>query len=43
MMILDKQNRVRRVHTGFDGPATSRYAGFKSDFEKLINNLSVEN
>ena len=39
MMILDKQNRIRRVHTGFDGPATSRYAAFKSDFEKLIQEL----
>lgn len=42
MMILDKQNRVRRVHTGFDGPATSRHAAFKSDFEKLIIDLSSE-
>ena len=39
MMILDKQNQVRRVHTGFDGPATSRYASFKTDFEKLIHEL----
>ncbi len=39
MMILDKQNRVRRVHTGFDGPATSRYAQFKTEFATLINSL----
>jgi thiol-disulfide isomerase/thioredoxin len=39
MMVLDKQNHVRRVHTGFDGPATSRYAAFKSDFLTLINEL----
>ncbi|MFN0034427.1 MAG: TlpA disulfide reductase family protein [Saprospiraceae bacterium] len=41
MMILDKQNRVRRVHTGFDGPATSRHAAFKNDFLKLITELAV--
>lgn len=39
MMILDKQNRIRRVHTGFDGPATSKYAAFKADFTKLMNEL----
>lgn len=39
MMILDKQNRVRRVHTGFDGPATSRFAAFKTDFTTLMNEL----
>jgi thiol-disulfide isomerase/thioredoxin len=39
MIILDKQNRVRQVHTGFDGPATSRYAAFKAEFTKLINEM----
>jgi thiol-disulfide isomerase/thioredoxin len=41
MLILDKQNRVRRVHTGFDGPATSKYAAFKSDFEALMKELAA--
>jgi len=40
MMILDQQNQVRRVHTGFDGPATSRYEAFKEDFTKLIQEIS---
>lgn len=39
MIVLDKQNRVQRVHTGFDGPATSRYADFKEDFSKLVHSL----
>ncbi|MBK6994620.1 MAG: TlpA family protein disulfide reductase [Lewinellaceae bacterium] len=39
MMILDKQNQVRRVHTGFDGPATSKYADFKKEFSKLMEDL----
>ncbi|MCC7244597.1 MAG: TlpA family protein disulfide reductase [Saprospiraceae bacterium] len=39
MLILDKQNRVVKVHTGFDGPATSKYADFKADFEKTMRTL----
>lgn len=39
MIILDKQNKIRQVHTGFDGPATSRYAAFKKDFTVLIQTL----
>ncbi len=36
MIILDKQNQVVQVHTGFDGPATSRYESFKKEFTQLI-------
>ena len=36
MMVLDKNNKVLQVHTGFDGPATSRYAIFKKEFTALI-------
>lgn len=39
MIILDKQGQVRRVHTGFDGPATSRFAAFKEDFDQLMHQL----
>ena len=42
MLVLDKQNRVRRVHTGFDGPATSRYEAFKKEFGMLIEQLIRE-
>ncbi|MBL7796456.1 MAG: hypothetical protein JNJ90_08145 [Saprospiraceae bacterium] len=42
MLVLDKQNRVRRVHTGFDGPATSRFEDFKKDFEALMKRLAEE-
>jgi thiol-disulfide isomerase/thioredoxin len=41
MIVLDKQNRVRRVHTGFDGPATSKYAAFKTEFEALMKELTA--
>ncbi len=42
MIIVDKKGKVRRVHTGFDGPATSKYAGFKQEFTELIHTLAQE-
>ncbi|MBK6930304.1 MAG: TlpA family protein disulfide reductase [Saprospirales bacterium] len=42
MIILDKANNVRRVHTGFDGPATSRYAAFAREFSGLMRQLAAE-
>jgi thiol-disulfide isomerase/thioredoxin len=42
MMILDKNNQIVQVHTGFDGPATSRYEGFKQEFQKKIAELTVD-
>jgi thiol-disulfide isomerase/thioredoxin len=42
MIILDRQNRVRRIHTGFDGPATSKYGAFKKEFSDLIETLRKE-
>ena len=42
MIILDKKNTVRRIHAGFDGPATSRYAGFKKEFSQLMETLAAE-
>lgn len=40
MIVLDKNNKVRRIHTGFDGPATSKYADFKKEFESLLAELN---
>ena len=42
MIMLDKNNRVRRIHTGFDGPATSRYGAFKGEFEALMKMMNDE-
>lgn len=42
MIIIDKNNRVRQIHTGFDGPATSKYAAFKQEFNTLIKQLRAE-
>lgn len=41
MLILDKQGKIRRVHTGFDGPATSKYGEFKKHFEELMRELAI--
>jgi thiol-disulfide isomerase/thioredoxin len=42
MLILDKKGKIQRVHTGFDGPATSKYADFKAEFASLLEKLSNE-
>jgi thiol-disulfide isomerase/thioredoxin len=41
MIIIDKKGKIKRVHTGFDGPATSKYADFKADFKALIQQLII--
>jgi thiol-disulfide isomerase/thioredoxin len=42
-IILDKNGKVRKIQTGFNGPATGeRYTKFKAEFESLIANLKVE-
>ncbi len=42
LVILDKNNRVRRIHTGFSGPATEEYESFKASFQKTIEMLAAE-
>lgn len=42
MLIFDKKNKLRRIHTGFDGPATSKYASFKKDFSAFLKTLDAE-
>jgi thiol-disulfide isomerase/thioredoxin len=39
MIFLDRANRIVKIHTGFDGPATSVYYMFKQDFESTISDL----
>jgi alkyl hydroperoxide reductase subunit AhpC len=42
-MILDRQGRVRKIHTGFSGPGTgAHYTEFIEEFEKSINELIEE-
>jgi thiol-disulfide isomerase/thioredoxin len=39
MIVLDKNDKVRLIHTGFDGPATSEYLNFKKEFEDLMEKI----
>lgn len=40
LAVFDGDNVVKYVHTGFYGPATSEYEGFKQEFDLLIKNLT---
>jgi thiol-disulfide isomerase/thioredoxin len=42
LLIVDQENKIRHVHTGFSGPATKEYNNFIADFENLINSLRNE-
>ena len=42
-IFIDKKGEVRRIHTGFNGPATGdKYLEFKKDFEEEISLLLSE-
>ncbi|MBP7699212.1 MAG: TlpA family protein disulfide reductase [Saprospiraceae bacterium] len=42
MIIVDANNKIRRVHTGFAGPATSEHAAFRKEFDEFVNHLLHE-
>lgn len=42
LVVIDKKGKVRHIHTGFSGPATSQYQPFVTDFEKKIEGLLAE-
>ena len=39
LLFVDRENRVRRIHTGFNGPATSKYAAFTESFDASMQAL----
>lgn len=42
-IIVDKKGKVRKIYTGFNGPATGqKYLDFKSDFESFVALLQNE-
>lgn len=42
-LFLDKKGNIRKIHTGFDGPATGdHYVQYKKEFEEIISTLSKE-
>lgn len=42
LLFVDKNNVIRKIHTGFDGPATSQHAAFKAEFEGIVRELLDE-
>ncbi|TCI94947.1 peroxiredoxin family protein [Tenacibaculum sp. M341] len=42
-IIIDKKGKVRKIHTGFNGPATGKeYENFKTNFESFLDELVME-
>ncbi|WP_330400381.1 peroxiredoxin family protein [Cellulophaga sp. RHA19] len=42
-ILIDRSGNVRKIHTGFNGPATGeKYTEFKTDFTQTINSLLKE-
>ncbi len=42
-IFIDKKGEVRKIHTGFNGPATGeKYVEFKQDFKEIVNSLLAE-
>lgn len=42
-IFIDKKGKVRKIHTGFNGPATgSKYFEFQKEFEHFVDTLTEE-
>ena len=42
-IIIDKKGKVRKIHSGFNGPATGKFfEDFKTDFNGIVNELIGE-
>jgi len=39
IMLIDKDNKVQYIHTGFNGPATSKYTEFVEEFNSELKKL----
>ena len=42
LIFLDQNNEIRKIHTGYNGPATSKYAEFVTDFDTTVKELLNE-
>jgi len=40
LIFLDKRNKIVKVHTGFNGPATDEFENFKTDFSKIVSSIT---
>ncbi len=43
MIFLDEQNNVQKIHTGFNGPATSEYESFQTEFHSFMKTFLKTN
>lgn len=41
LIFLDQQDQVVKIHTGFNGPATSKYQEFVNNFDKTVQSLVI--
>lgn len=39
LIFVDKNDKVVKIHTGFNGPATSKYNDFKKEFDEIVKSL----
>ncbi len=42
LIFLDSRNRIKKVHSGFDGPATSEFGNFQKEFQQIISELKEQ-
>jgi len=42
LLMVDENRVIRNIHTGFNGPATSKFKSYKQDFEAKLNSLINE-
>lgn len=42
MIFIDKNDKVRKIHTGFSGPATAEFQDHKKEFEGFVAKLLAE-
>lgn len=42
LIFVDKSNKIRHIHTGFAGPATSEFPAFEQKFKSIIKELRNE-
>ena len=42
-IFLDRNKRVIKIHTGFNGPATGeKYIEFKKEFDRTIKEMQID-
>lgn len=42
MLFLNKDNTIYKVHTGFDGPATSKFIEYQKEFKEILAKLEQQ-